>query len=226
MGGSVDVVVLVAGIVEIHDLCLALGHVVDHLLHDASVVQHGLCAHPLLGAGDTAIHVSQIVLDQFCGTLGRGAVGIDGLAEATLRQVIRGQRTAHTDGRRLKLVDLVAHALHRDCADTRRHKGCYLAVAVHVLGQYLVGAEDVSLLRGKVAVTEKSLLGHNALLHGHQGIGVKEIQFSRHCSSSSYSAGAAALKKMPPLRRASFSASVMVWSLIVTHLFRLKQPAR
>ena len=78
-------------------------------------------------------------------------------------------------------MDLVAHALHRNCADTRRNKGCHLLVAVHVLGQNLVGAEDVALLRGEVAGTEKSLLGHDALLHGHQGVGIEKIKFSRHC---------------------------------------------
>ena len=181
MGRSVDVVVLVTGVVELHDLGLALGLVVDHLLHGAAVLQHGLCAHPLLGADDAVVHVHEVVLNQPCGTLGGSAVGIDSLAEAALGQVIDGQFAAHTDGSGLELVDLVAHALHRDCTDTRANECGHLAVAVHVLGQNLVGVEDIAVVGAEVAVTEEGLSGNSTPFHGHQGIGIEEIQFSRHC---------------------------------------------
>ena len=66
-------------------------------------------------------------------------------------------------------MDLVAHALHRNCADTRRNKGCHLLVAVHVLGQNLVGRKDVLVAGREIAVTEESLLGDDSLIDGQSG---------------------------------------------------------
>ena len=170
-----------AGVVELHDLGLALGLVVDHLLHGAAVLQHGLCAHPLLGADDAVVHVHEVVLNQPCGTLGGRTVGVDGLAEAALGQVIGGQFAAHADSSRLELVDLVARALHRDCTDTRTNERGYLAVTIHVLGQNLVGVEDIAVIGAEVAVAEEGLSGNGAPLHSHQSVGIEKIQFSRHC---------------------------------------------
>ena len=78
-------------------------------------------------------------------------------------------------------MDLVAHALQRNCADTRRNKGCHLLVAVHVLGQNLVGVEDIAVIGAEVAVAEEGLSGNGAPLHSHQSVGIEKIQFSRHC---------------------------------------------
>ena len=86
-------VVLVAGVAELHNLRIALGLVVDHFLHGAAVIQHSLGTHPLLTANDAGIHICQVFLGQLGRTLRRGAVGIDSLTEATLRQVVGGQLT-------------------------------------------------------------------------------------------------------------------------------------
>lgn len=88
VGGSVDVVVLVA--VDCRNsrlLASRPGHVVEHLPHDASVVQHGSCTHPPFGADNTAISMSSAFRSNlgpgFAQARWAGAVGTDGLAEAT-----------------------------------------------------------------------------------------------------------------------------------------------
>ena len=101
--------------------------------------------------------------------------------EAALGQVIGRQFAAHTDRGGLELVDLIAHALHRDGTGARANERSHLAVTIHVLGQHLVGVENVTIIGAEVAITEKGLSGDSALVHGHQGVGIEEIQFSRHC---------------------------------------------
>ena len=172
---------VVAGVIEELDIqLLTLGLVVDVGLHGAGVVDHGLSAHPLLAAHDSAVHVGQIVQLQTRRALGRGAVGVDRLAEAALGQVIQRQQTGRRDESRLVLMDGIADAVHGDVTgaggDERRH----LTVALAVLGQHLVAGEDVALPGGEVAVAEKGLLRNDLLGDRHQHIGIEEIQFS-HC---------------------------------------------
>ena len=100
---------------------LALGHIVHEGLHSAGVVDQRLHSHPLLPAADAQIHVAHIVPNEPGSSLGRGGNGVKGLTEATLLQIVQRQIAGHADVRRLKLVDLVADAAHRDVADAVRN---------------------------------------------------------------------------------------------------------
>ena len=173
---------VVAGVIEELDIqLLTLGLVVDVGLHGAGVVDHGLRAHPLLAAHDAAVHVGQVTQLQTGRALGGGAVGVDGLAEAALAQLVQRQQAGRSDESGLILVDLVAAAIHGDIAGAGGDERGHLAVALAVLSQHLVAGEDVALPGGEVAVLEKGLLRNDLLGDRHQHIGVKEIQFRSHC---------------------------------------------
>nr|DAL42643.1 MAG TPA_asm: hypothetical protein [Caudoviricetes sp.] len=172
---------VVAGVIEELDIqLLTLGLVVDVGLHGAGVVDHGLRAHPLLAAHDAAVHVGQVTQLQTGCALGGGAVGVDGLAEAALAQLVQRQQAGRSDERGLKLMDFVAPALHRNITGAGGYERRHLAVALTVLGQHLVRREDVAIAGREVAVLEERLPGHDFFGDRHQDIGIKEIQFCTH----------------------------------------------
>ena len=204
------VLVFGSGVVELNDQGIALGLVVQILLHGAAVVDHGLGAHPLLAALNAQIHVAQVVLQQTGGALGLGTLAVQRFTEAALVQFIGGQRTAGRNECGLVLVDFVAAAVHRNVANARGHERGHLTVALAVLGQNLVAGKQVTGIGREIAVTEEIGAGHDFLTNGHQGVGFQHIQRNcRHCCVLLY-IGDAALKTMPASRRASLSASFMV----------------
>ena len=172
--------VIACRVVELHMQRLTLGLIVDVGLHRAGVVDHGLYRHPFLAADDAEVHVGQIVTLQPCGALRRCAVRVDRFTEAALTQIVQRQQTRGRDKRRLIFMDFIAAALHRNVTGARRHESGHLAVTLAVLGQYLVGREDVTIAGREIAVFEERLARHDFFRDRHQYIGVKEIQFSRH----------------------------------------------
>lgn len=208
LGGCV--LVFGGGIVELHDQGIALGFVIQILLHRAAVVDHGLSAHPLLAALNAQIHVAQVILQQTSSALGLGTLAVQCFTEAALVQFIGGQRAAGRDECGLVLVDFVAAAVHRDITNARGHERGHLAVALAVLGQNLVAGKQVTGIGREIAVTEEIGAGYDLLTNSHQGVGFQHIQRNcRHCCVLLY-IGDAALKTMPASRRASLSASFMV----------------
>ena len=172
---------MVAGGVEELDVQgLPFGLVVDVGLHGAGVVDHGLGAHPFLAADDAPVHVGQVVLLEPGRPLGRGAIGIDCLTVAALVQVIQGQQPRRCDERGLVFVDRVPAAIHRNIPCPGRNKGGHFPVALAVLGQHLIAAEDVVRARGEITVLEKGLLRNNLFRDRQQHIGIEKIQYSRH----------------------------------------------
>ena len=167
-------------VIKLHIQLFTFGLIVDVRLHRAGVVDHGLDGHPLFTTGDANVHIGKIVTLQAGGALGRGAVGIDGFAEAALAQIVLRQQTRRRDERGLVFVDLKAPAFHRNVTGAGGHERRHLAVALAVLGQHLVGSEDVVIARREVAILEERLLGHDFLNNRHQDIGIKEVQFCTH----------------------------------------------
>ena len=178
--GADSVGVIARRVVKLHIQLLALSLVIDVRLHRAGVVDHSLHRHPFFTADDAAFHICKIVTLQAGGTLCRGAVGVDCFTEAALAQIVHRQQTGRRDKRRLKLVDFVAPALHRNITGAGRHESRHLAVTLAILGQHLVGREDVAIAGREVAILEERLPGNNFLDNRHQDIGIKEVQFCTH----------------------------------------------
>ena len=178
--GADGVGVIARRVIKLHIQLFTFGLIVDVRLHRAGVVDHGLDGHPLFTTGDANVHIGKIVTLQAGGALGRGAVSIDGFAEAALAQIVLRQQTRRRDERGLVFVNLKAPAFHRNITGAGRHERRHLAVALAVLGQHLVGSEDVVIARREVTILEERLLGHDFLNNRHQDIGIKEVQFCTH----------------------------------------------
>ena len=182
--GGYSVGVVTGAVIKLHVPHLALGLIVNIVLHGAGVVDHGLRAHPLLTPDDALLHVGHVVQNQPSGTLCRGAGGVKSLTESALLQVVCGERPGRGDAGGLVLVNFIAAALHGNVACTVRDESRHTAVTLAVLGQHLVAVENVVLAGREIPITEECLLRDDFVHDSDQGVGVEKIDSSRHIFSS------------------------------------------
>ena len=180
---GVDAIVALVGVVVLDGRHVADSVRVQHLVHGETVVDHGVRAQQLLGAGEPTLQQSQVIGHQLGSALGLGAVGQDRLTEAALLQVVHGQVAGLLDADRRVVVDLVALASDVYRVGALDHERRHAMIAVLILAEHLIGLEDVSRLGGEIPITEEGVDGGQALPQACHVVGVKDIDKQRHYSS-------------------------------------------
>nr|DAO51005.1 MAG TPA: hypothetical protein [Caudoviricetes sp.] len=150
------------------------------LLESIAVVENALRGDVFFPIGNHPVEVLQVLEQDLCLTLGRGAVGKQVLAESLLIQIVDSEGSAGGHQGRGHAVSGVPFSFDHDVALARQdYGGEAVTYGILELNQHLLGGEHIPRRGGKISVTQEGGdRGHLADCRQH---GFSLVNVKCHC---------------------------------------------